>query len=389
MLRLERVPRNRLVGRWGGGPLMAFGLLFALFGSMPLLAATGILGSANGKAPPVLPLLLVGGLFVSVGLCIALGRRGLTIERGRNTVTTWYGLLVPMFRKERGLAEFTQVTLTAEIRRNKNSSYTVYPVRLAADGKPVLVEEPRDYLKSRQAGEMVAKYLTLPLADCTSGSPVVREASELDEPLASRMRRKGEPVVLPSAPATAKARVLRKDRAVMLEIPAPGFNPLLAILPGLVLVPVVMFLGFFLFMIPGNAPAGIRYGFPLFVACMVLIPATVGLLGFLRRTRTRTRVTVSASGLRCERLGFGGTKTEEIALDKLEELEMQSSVHSGSGSRGLPNWLSGLAGGGMVARSDECSLEFGGHLDVTEKQFLLAVLRQAVLDNSGPSGGRF
>jgi hypothetical protein len=67
-------------------------------------------------------------------------------------------LLVPFKSTAYDLDSFDYITITREVRRSKNSTYTVFPVRLVdctMKLKPINLGEPRDYEEARRMGETV------------------------------------------------------------------------------------------------------------------------------------------------------------------------------------------------------------------------------------------
>ncbi len=208
MRRIVSSDPERMVYRSGGGCLMLFGLPFLVAGAFMIVAPFlegrfQMKDSKTGRPMPPAVGLAMGAAFAAVGIGLMFGRSGKTLDRRADTLTAWWGLLVPFRRKEHRLSAFERVTLSREIRHSKNSTYTVYPVRLEGAGVPkVTLEEPRDMNAARALGEEAAKFLGRPLADSSTGSQVVRQPGELDESLRERARRTGErPQVPPPSPA--------------------------------------------------------------------------------------------------------------------------------------------------------------------------------------------
>ncbi|MFW6163345.1 MAG: hypothetical protein ACODAJ_11300, partial [Planctomycetota bacterium] len=232
--------------RSGGGCLMLFGLPFLLAGlfvmASPLLPERYQPKDEDTDEPmPLYFALPFGGVFALVGAGLVLGRAGKRLDRRAGTVTTWWGLAVPFHRKEMPLSDFDKVRITREVRRSKNSTYTVYPVRLHGGGDAkVKIEEPRDQSKARGLGEEVAKFLTLPLHDRSMGKTVTRQPEELDESLRDRAERTGERLDVGEPPPDLRSTQTVVGDTLTFEIPPPGFRAML-------LIPIVIGVGIAVF----------------------------------------------------------------------------------------------------------------------------------------------
>lgn len=199
---------DRMSIKKGGGCLMLFGLPFFAAGLGIIGAAlSGAMTTEGGSAAPLFFVIPFGLIFASVGAGIMFGRAGLTIDLNTKTITTWWGLLVPFSSTTHPLDKAEIVTICREVRRSKNSTYTVYPVRIRGFEKPVNIEEPRNYTAARRKAEEIAKFMNLGVEDSTSGKAVVREAGTLDESLREQAQRTGESVDMPETPPDVKTKI--------------------------------------------------------------------------------------------------------------------------------------------------------------------------------------
>ena len=259
--------------RGGGGVLTFVGLPFLLVGLTVWAFTFRIIPVKDG--PPLFFGLPFGAIFALVGAGLMFGRRDCIIDTRSETISLWWGLLVPLRRDEKALGNFTRVTITKEIRRTDKSTYTVFPVRLDGADDQVALGEMQDYAKTRELAEQVAKFLELPLSDTSSGAEVVRESGALDEPLRDRLRRTGELPELPERPAAMKSRILKKDRAVMIELPPPKPNPLIALALGVSILPVIIVMIVVPHVMRDPPPAFIIVFFVIMALIGILLPAIV------------------------------------------------------------------------------------------------------------------
>ncbi|MCK5237790.1 MAG: hypothetical protein KAR06_12505, partial [Deltaproteobacteria bacterium] len=162
--------------RSGGGCLSVFGLPFLAVG---ILAAIGEIQPDSGEW-------YVRHIFTFAfgipGSILVFGRSGTIVDRTRMQATKWYGLMVPFYRTKYALTPEGEVQITKEVRRSKNSTYTVYPVRIQPDSatssdsgnKAITIKEPRDYQSSRAIAEELGKLLRYNVLDSSSGESIIR-----------------------------------------------------------------------------------------------------------------------------------------------------------------------------------------------------------------------
>lgn len=168
----------------GGGCLSFIGLFFMLPG-LGIITASVFPEAmvSNDDLSPVVAI-PIGALFAIIGAAIVIGRKGMIINRAQGTLTKWWGFPKPLVKTQFQIADFTSILATREIRRTKNSSYKVYPIHLERTrGKAIKIQEKRDAAQSRTDAETMAKFLSLPIQDKTSGTLQVRSVDSLDENL--------------------------------------------------------------------------------------------------------------------------------------------------------------------------------------------------------------
>lgn len=375
MGRVQSNDPDRLVYRSGGGFLMLFGLPFLLAGLFvmcsPLLP--GDMQPKDGETDEPISVvfaLLFGGVFTAVGAGLVLGRAGKVFDKRSGTVTTWWGMLVPFKKNEYPLDRYDSVTLSKEVRRSKNSTYTVYPVRVEGGGvKTLKIEEPREERKARTTGEEIAKFLGVKLADRTLGAEVVRQANELDESIRQRVERTGDRPEVPDPPADRKTAETVIGDTLSIEIPGRGFQP--ACVVGLVLtlvVPTFIYFGFVRGILETEMPSGTKSIMVAVVSLLfVALPFILGLFIFLRGYDKGATVDVSPLQLQMRRRGLVGTRTTTIPTSELEELVLVG--YAGQSNKNMRR---------IVARSDQGALEFGQGLPVAELEWLRAVIWNVV-----------
>jgi len=98
--------------RSGGGCISIFGLPFLLAGLfvMQIPLETIPMKGSPGTLPSIF-VVLFGFVFAAVGAALVFGRSGIILDRGTGRIIQWFGLLVPMKRKEYLLDSIRQVEM--------------------------------------------------------------------------------------------------------------------------------------------------------------------------------------------------------------------------------------------------------------------------------------
>ncbi len=350
--------------RKGGGVISLCGLPFLVFGMFAISSPlSGLMADKHGSPPPWFFIVPFGLISALVGGVLVFGRTGTVLDRRARIVTSWWGLLVPFKKTTRSLNDFQAVTVSHEIRQSKNSTYSVYPVRLEGDTDKLNIEEPRDYQQARCRAEEIAKFIGFGIVDRSSGEAVVRDADVLDQSLRDRSRRADETISMPPMPVGCRVETSNNSNGeTVFSLPSPGFKPIHAI-------PLVIGFGWAAMGCIFVMPIFLRGGTPPFPMNLLVIGFllfwTFGPLLFmvpvmLRSVKTRETILISSRQLRLEQKRLVGKHISEIALDKLEELEIKH-------------------GGVIVARSDKQTLEFGDGLSREELQWLQDAIHAVVV----------
>jgi hypothetical protein len=370
-----RFQGERYEMRHGGGCLMLFGFPFLAAGLAVMFSPLWA-SEPQESAWMAIPF---GLLFAAVGAGLMFWRGGLAIDRHGGSIRTWWGILVPWQQKEHRLEDVRAVTLTREVRSSKNSTYTVYPVRMEGTTFQVNVETPRDYQEARRKAEQLAKFLHLPVRDSSTGSIVEREAAHLDENLRQRAQRTGASRQVPPPPVGCRIRHRIGGGEAEFLIPARGFQPAMMLL----LIPVLLFSGLAYFFVlrhflGGAGPFADRWPFVLFAAIFLIVPifAMAGVI--IRHATVEERVAVSPQTLRVETRTRFGSRSTEIPAAELEDLDFGNP----DPSRGA----SIMARGGICARSDRASVVFGSALSQEDQRWLRDIIEYVVTEPTSTPG---
>jgi hypothetical protein len=155
-----------LVHKKGGGRIAFFGLPFFLAGLFVAQIPFGIIPVDVEGGPLVLAILLpLGPLFAGVGFILMLSRNGFIIDRKRCSVTQWWGLLIPMKRKEYSLDDFAKVRI--EFRAGDKNSPDIFPISLVGAGSQasVLIVDLTDCEMALEAAHELASFTGKSLED--------------------------------------------------------------------------------------------------------------------------------------------------------------------------------------------------------------------------------
>ena len=361
-----------------------FGGIFAVVGVFMIV--TGIAETLQKGPGAALIAAIVGSVFALAGLAIMLSRAGVEIDARSGVVASWWRCACFGKRREISVDQLDHVSIQREVRRSKNSSYTVYPVRLQGLGKPVDLDEPREFNKARLTAEQVAKLLQLNIVDTTSGTEVVREHDKLDESIRQQAKRTGEAVEVPEPPADTKVTFSIEGDELTLDLPPKGLGAAYALLIPAMLVPIVV-VTVILSGVFGDAdmPKEMKIVIVAFVGVgFVLLPALVLGGKFLKSRRDRTRVVASLDELRIEERGLVGARTTTFAAKEIEEFNLASPRDLPAEIQQAPPFLRKLllaaarksSGSGIHVRSDTASVQFGGHLSADEQRWIYAVIKR-------------
>jgi hypothetical protein len=155
-----------LVHKKGGGRIAFFGLPFFLAGLFVAQIPFGIIPVDVEGGPLVLAILLpLGPLFAGVGFVLMLSRSGFIIDRKRCSVNQWWGLLIPMKRKEYSLDRFAKVRI--EFRAGDKNSPDIFPISLVGNGSQasLSIVDLTDYEMALETAHELARFTGKPLED--------------------------------------------------------------------------------------------------------------------------------------------------------------------------------------------------------------------------------
>lgn len=395
--------------RSGGGCLSIFGLPFLLSGLFIMQIPLGIIPmKSSSETAPAGFVFLFGLVFAAVGAALVFGRSGLILDRATGRIIQWYGLLVPMKRKEYLLDTVDQVEMNFS--SGDSDSPATWPVKLSGKniGKPLSVLQPVSFTEARQLAEELSRFLRKPLVDSSTGESIIRDPDHLNESFRNRIRRTGEAAgILPPEPAAKCSRVERTGEGILVQISEPSKN-FIHYLP---VFPPLIFAGIFvLFFLPkmlsrSNSDSFNYIFFCFFALLFIAVPLLSALQKMYRRKKGFERITVTKTMLRVEKLKQGKSTTEEIPIDELEDLvapTMQGTMNTIEvpgmkkvylGDTGTPRLPDGrpvprfllslmkmVGSKGIIARSDKTVVEFAGGLDEAEITWIYALIRKNIAE---------
>lgn len=363
-----------------------FGLPF-LLGGLAVIGGglSGWLRDANtGDAPQLIFILLFGCGFTAVGVGFVLGRSGVSFDRRTKQATVWWGLLIPLKKSDYPLDSLEQVAITKEVRRSKNSTYTIFPVRVTHAAKPIKISEFRDFQKARGKAEEVAKFLNLPVADSTEGQTKMRAANELDQSIRDQAQAKGATIEVSPPPANCRVRHELANGKLTLEIPPVGMPTIaMAIMAAIVLLPMI-FAGIFAFFFleTGDTPPFMKLFIAGFAA-VLLIPVFLIFGRMFLQSRATEQLTVTPDGLELRLVTPLGRRAKSIPANELEEFDLRPNANVATDTKGqpAPQFLQSIVvfmggGGAIIARSDRQTLSFGKGLSADEARWMHGLMKR-------------
>lgn len=288
----------------------AIGLLLLIGGLLSL--TIGVLLSLAPDVPPEPPLAMLSVALLTLlgGGGLALGRHGTIIDRERQQVVRWWGLLRPMRRREFSLDQVDRVVidLAANPRGRSRARY----LRLSLQGAEAQIHliETKSEPRIRDLADQVAAYLQLEVHDRTVFTELKRDARE---PIVRKPPQEGQhapplsassgvaPAIAP--PANLSATIENTPQGVRITMPRQGFSPPLLMILAVSLIPI----SFFAFAPSVMASRSMRDADPdfqrmaatqhrVFSVCTMSISAFLALLlSFVAIKSARTQVRVDAS----------------------------------------------------------------------------------------------
>ncbi|MGD9579575.1 MAG: hypothetical protein AB7Y74_15155 [Syntrophorhabdus sp.] len=153
----------------GGGRLVLLGLPFFLVGLFVTQIPFGIIPVELEGGPIVMALLLpLGPLFAVVGFILMLSRSGLAINRRTRVASQWWGLLIPMKKKEYNLDNFEKVRI--EFRAGDRHSPDTFLINLCSPGSKNMLNiiYLTNYAMAVNAAEELASFIDKPIENLAS-----------------------------------------------------------------------------------------------------------------------------------------------------------------------------------------------------------------------------
>lgn len=193
----------------GGGCASLIGLPFFLAG-LGVIVVSFIPPEIRG-GDPISPYFGIpfGSLFVLIGGAILFGRMNLRIDRDTGLIRKQWKALGLIARTQKAeIKVFDKISVTSEVRRSKNSSYTVYPIKLLGAGDETFdISQSRNELEARKETEQLSKFLSLPIHDWITGTARIREADSLDQSVKDKFKTGATSNEIPEPPFKLKSKV--------------------------------------------------------------------------------------------------------------------------------------------------------------------------------------
>ena len=98
-------------------------------------------------------------VFILIGALIIFGRTGYSFDPITRKGYAYWGLLFPIFIKRFRFEDIDHIVITHKVRRNKNRSYSIYPIKLIKNDKSEIDIESsgQNYLLARERAEKIAR----------------------------------------------------------------------------------------------------------------------------------------------------------------------------------------------------------------------------------------
>lgn len=156
-----------LAAHLGGGALqILLSALLLVLGALAAMAALGVM-EMEAEAPPWAGI-LIGAALAAGGLGLLTYRWGFALDRRRGVLTHWRSVLGLRRVRQIPLEQLERVVLSREVRDADSArTYSVYPVRLEGEGKPVNLYKSTRFRDAKATAEHVAKVFRLVLVDLT------------------------------------------------------------------------------------------------------------------------------------------------------------------------------------------------------------------------------
>lgn len=153
----------------GGGRLVLLGLPFFLVGLFVAQIPFSLIPVELEARPLVMAILWpLGPLFAMVGFILMLSRSGLAINRQTRVAIQWWGLLIPMKKKEYNLDNFEKVRI--EFQAGDKHSFDTFLINLNSTGSQntLNIVYLTNYEIAVEAAEELANFINKPIENLAS-----------------------------------------------------------------------------------------------------------------------------------------------------------------------------------------------------------------------------
>jgi hypothetical protein len=358
--RMAGLSKSDLTFRSGGGCLMLFGLPFLLFGIMGIYMAAAGMGEPKENAWVGY---LVGTILGAIGMGFVFGRSEISFDPAARRWHRWWGMLGFKKKKEGSLDDLTEVEITREVRHNKNSSYTVYPVRVKGAGDLKLtIEEPREFDKARRLGEKLGKGIGIPLADSSGGTQTIVKPEDMDDNIKQKIREGQIELEQVPEPSVKASKYEVDGTTVRFSMPTGGLMDIIGGIIAMVVIPAFVGGIFLLPLLKDDSPAEEKWIIAAVIgAIFILGPILGGLRMILKSIYGREGIEVSPQGIKWWSTFGPFTKKKEIPAEEVEEVKIRS-IDSGGTME-------------ITVLSDNVTISFGKNLSDNEKRWIASVVQ--------------
>ncbi|EQC48643.1 hypothetical protein M899_0967 [Bacteriovorax sp. BSW11_IV] len=347
------------------GALAVIGIPFFAGGLFFFYAMLNPNAQWSGTKPSLFVGLIVSFIFTLIGAAFLFGRSGYILDPFRRRGLTYWGLLVPFKRFHFKFENIKYIHICKEIRKSKNSSYTVYPVRLITtnDVKINIENNLRDYLLAREKAESIARQCSFNLRNDEEGGKILGP-SEVDpafmEKLESNISRPQSPLKthIKCSGSTGKSVIESNFKTSIIGALTPSLIVLLFVTP--------FALYFFRELSTGNPPNFIRYSF---IGFFFVIPILLTLNATLGRRQNGFKLSFSDKSIEVQSYKIMGHTTHKIKLQEIDDITLRS-FDAKNALLNLINTSVGASGGEVSIISNDTRYSLYPFENAENAQFL-------------------
>lgn len=325
----KQLPGRLIVLIGGGVKDVLFGTAFLLPGLALMLIGFHIVpvSGENFLINGVSVLGWFGVPFFLAGSAVICYRRWLMFDLGRGELVIKFGLLTPMFRRERSLREFTSVTIALQVQSvssgdGHSSGYYEYPVVLTtgAHGNALTVNDRATYPQAYFQAATIAKFLGLPVRDQSTDHPVEITPADLARPLRTRLRADEATQQQLATPAALRSQIEASPNGSRISIPGKTNNSRMdSLVPFIATVAIIIFLIILRTCFQSaHIPAVLQYWMMGLAALFGGVPVLVMLTNDWVDRRTNIVVSVDNQGIRVEECR--GKRTRNKMMFPIEDI---------------------------------------------------------------------